>query len=176
MKKCVILVGPPGSGKTTIAHQVFDTHTYINQDIQGKEHLHNFDMAVLAGEDVIIDRMNFNKLQRSRYLDIAKTNGYETEIVVIHESYKTCLERCLKRQDHPTIKDEQSARSALATFFGKYERVQDEEADKVTRIWPEGDKPLAAISDLDGTLCMGMLVWVPAGRREPIQSPTCGAA
>ena len=64
-----------------------------------------------------------------------------------------CLERCLARENHETIKDEKTARSALSTFFTKYERVQDNEADEVVRLHPQGLKPLAVCVDLDGTLC-----------------------
>jgi predicted kinase len=152
-KKLVLLVGPPGSGKSTLAKQ-YESYTYVNQDLQGKDHLHIFDMAILDGAQIVVDRMNFSKSQRSRYLDIAKEHGYETEIVVLHQPYSVCFQRCMDRKDHLTIKDEKAARSALNTFFTKYERVTDDEADKVTRVWPEGEKPLAVWSDLDGTLCL----------------------
>jgi hypothetical protein len=127
--------------------------TYINQDSQGREHLHLFDMAILAGENVVVDRMGFTKNQRSRYIDLAKTHGYITKIIVLHESYATCLQRCLDRKNHETIKEEKAAKSALNMFFSKYERVQDNEADVVERHWPSGLKQLAIICDLDGTLC-----------------------
>lgn len=153
-KRLMMLVGPPGSGKSTFAKKYEERgFVYINQDLQGREHLHLFDLAVLDGKDVIIDRMNFNKIQRSRYIDVAKKNGYETAITVFHENYKTCFERCNARKDHATIKDESNARSALNMFFTKYERVSDDEADTVQRIWPDGNKPSAIICDLDGTLC-----------------------
>jgi predicted kinase len=161
MPKLILMVGPPGSGKSTLAKSlIYDDGdhglgtVYVNQDSQQKEgHLIRFNQALGLGKNIIIDRMGFSKAQRDRYLDPAKVKGYETEIVVLHQPYRVCLERCLARTGHETIKDETSARAALATFFGKYERVQDSEADKVTRIWPEGHKPLAVISDLDGTLC-----------------------
>jgi hypothetical protein len=112
-----------------------------------------FDTAILEGKDIIVDRMGFSKQQRSRYLDIAKQHGYETAITVFHQPYSVCLERCLKRQGHATIKDEGNARGALNLFFTKYERVQDDEADTVQRLWPDGEKPGAIVCDLDGTLC-----------------------
>lgn len=153
-KKLMLLVGPPGSGKSTFAKKYADKgFVYVNQDLQGKEHLDVFDLAIINAKDIIVDRMNFSRGQRARYLELAKSRGYETAITVIHESHVTCLERCSKRKDHLTIKDEVSAKSALNTFFTKYERVQDAEADTVQRLWPDGNKPRAIICDLDGTLC-----------------------
>lgn len=153
-KQIVLLVGPCGSGKSTLAkvykEQGFE---YINQDSQGRQHLDLFDQAVKASKNVIVDRMNFTKGQRSRYLDLAKANGYTSKIVVLHQSYEVCYERCVNRKDHETIKEENAARSALNMFFSKYERVEDGEADVVNRMWPEGDKPKVVWSDLDGTLC-----------------------
>ena len=148
------MVGPPGSGKSTFSKQyVAEGFTYINQDSQGRQHLEFFEAAILAGENVIVDRLGFTKQQRSRYLDLAKKHSYETEIVVLHQPREVCLQRCLARVGHETIKEEKAAHSAINMFFSKYERVTDDEATKVTRIWPEGLKPLAVWSDLDGTLC-----------------------
>lgn len=154
-KRLMVLVGPPGSGKSTFAKKyVDDGFLYINQDSQGKDHLNIFHRAVLDGKDIVVDRMGFNKDQRRRYLEPAKKCGYETAITVLHESLDTCYKRCMDRKDHETIKDETSARSALNFFFTKYERVQDDEADTVQRFWPDGPKPSAIIVDLDGTLCL----------------------
>ena len=126
MPKLRLMVGPPASGKTSMAKSFIHDDgdhglatVYINQDSQGRDHLRLFEEAILAKKDIVTDRMGFNKSQRDRYLLPAKAAGYETEIVVLHQPYKVCLERCLARKDHETIKNEESARSALATFFGK---------------------------------------------------------
>lgn len=155
-KTCLILVGPPGSGKSSCAKDYQDDgYVRVSQDAQGPEHMDIFEEAILEGKDVIIDRMNFNKEQRNRYLKIAKAAGYYTEISVIHESYETCYNRMLKRTEHETIKDEKSRRAALHTFFTKYERVTADEADRVHRYWPNEDQPKekVIVCDLDGTLC-----------------------
>lgn len=151
----VVMVGPPGSGKSTYSGQFKDVYgwTYVNQDAQGNGHLQIFKDAVASRQHIVVDRMGFTKHQRSRYLDLAHENGYQTQIVVLHQPYRECFERCMARQGHETIKDEKAARSAINMFFSKYERVQDNEAHHVTRIWPEGEKPSVIVCDLDGTLC-----------------------
>lgn len=159
--KLIMLVAPPGAGKSTLANDMIfngGDHgaaiKYINQDSQGKDgHIELFRNAIHFQQDIIVDRMNFNKEQRNRYLSLAKEAGYETQIIVLHIPYAECLKRCVVRKDHETIKDETIARKALNMFFNKYERVQDDEADKVERRYPEGIKQKAFCVDLDGTLC-----------------------
>lgn len=151
--KLILLVGPPGSGKSTMAVQM-NGFSYINQDSMGKEeHLRLFKEDIKDKLAIVVDRMNFNKEQRRRYLDPAKAAGYETEIHVLHESRETCIQRCAARKDHETIRTGEDAEKAINFFFKNYERVDDEEADVVIRHHPEGDKPSAVICDLDGTMC-----------------------
>lgn len=149
-----LMVGPPGSGKSTYAKTLVEQgFVYANQDLQGRGYLDVLEKAVAEGKNVVVDRMNFDKKQRSQLISLARPSGYGVQIVVLHESQQTCFDRMIKRENHPTIKDEISARKALNTFFSKYERVEDIEADIVKRIWPEGEKPKAIVCDLDGTLC-----------------------
>lgn len=158
MPKLILLVGPPGSGKSTLAKK-YESEGFvrISQDDQGKDgHREAFSNAGREGKNIVVDRMNFNVQQRQDYLNHGKIHGYETEILVIHENHETCLQRALNRiqnEGHPTIKDEKNARAALQTFFTKYERPKEGEADKLTFVYPEGDKPRVIVCDLDGTLC-----------------------
>lgn len=177
MKEIIVLVGPPGSGKTSLAKE-YENNGYlrVSQDDQGKAHLSLFNIEIGCGtQSIVIDRMNFNKQQRSRYLEPAKAAGYKTKIIVLHESSKTCLERMLKRENHPTVNGiersytvndetgyvgeivnqelkEQQAKSALHTFFKGYERPQEGEADEIEFRYPEGIKRKCVTFDLDGTL------------------------
>lgn len=153
--KLILLVGPPGSGKSTLAkHYVAEGFTYVNQDAQGKGgHWLEFMAALASRQNIVVDRMNFNKQQRDKFLNYTINTDYTTEIHVIHESYETCLTRCDQRKNHETIRTPEDAKKALDFFFKNYERVEDNEAVKVVRHYSYGDKPYAIICDLDGTLC-----------------------
>lgn len=156
MKTLTLLVGPPGSGKSTLAQTYVEKgFVRINQDEQCRQgHWELFNKTITLGLDIIIDRMNFNKQQRNKYISFAKEVGYYIEIIVLHENYSTCLDRCLKRENHPTVKTEQDARSALATFFGKYEKPTADEADVITNLgWKQEAVCSIVVCDLDGSLC-----------------------
>lgn len=155
MSSLTILCGPPGSGKSTLAKE-YESKGFIriSQDDQGKDgHMDLFLQAVKERKDIVIDRMNFSIEQRKKYILEVVHLDYDIEIIVLHQPYQICLDRILKREDHPTIKDEKSARAALQTFFTKYERPYENPRFKLTFVYPEGPKDKVICSDLDGTLC-----------------------
>ena len=155
MPNLIVLVGPPASGKSILAHQYEEKgFVRISQDDQGKEHKQLFLDAIQSGKDVLIDRMNFDKNQRARYLDVGKAYDYHTEIHVLHESREVCFKRCVDRLGrHPTILTEQNANDALDTFFTKYEKPTEDEADCVNFIYPILTMKLSTIIvDIDNTL------------------------
>lgn len=108
MSRLILLVGPPGSGKSTLAKKLIETDypeaVYVNQDSQGKEgHMTAFLEAIRSGKPVIVDRMNFSKEQRERYLSVARYNLYDTEIRVLHVPKSECLRRCADRTGQPAM-------------------------------------------------------------------------
>lgn len=163
--KMVILVGPPGSGKSTCAAKYAEQgYVRISQDDQGSNHVQLLFAALQAGSNIIVDRMNFSVVQRERYLAPGRNSGYHTAIQVLHTSYQECYDRMERRWNtekyppgfghigHPTINNKESARSALHTFFTKYEKPLVGEADTIELQYPE-TKGSCIIVDLDGTLC-----------------------
>lgn len=155
MSKLLVLVGPPGSGKSTVAGELVSMGWYrVSQDDQGRKgHVTTFSDYLLTGNPIVVDRMNFSREQRALYIDAARAFGYEIEIRVLHMPYDVCLDRCRNRDNHPTIKSDTNARDALHAFFSKYERPSSDEADTVHFSVPEENLPECIIVDLDGTLC-----------------------
>lgn len=136
MKQLIVLVGPPGSGKSTWAKANHPDYTRISQDDMGsKGHLDAFAKAIKAVDNILIDRMNHTRSQRARYILDAKEAGYTVIIKEFFENYRTCFDRITSREGHPTIPvgDAKTARSALDTYFNQYETIQDWEGDVILR-------------------------------------------
>jgi tRNA uridine 5-carbamoylmethylation protein Kti12 len=152
----VIVVGPPGSGKSTLSSN-YEGQGYvrISGDDQGKLYMSIFEQAVKDGKDIIVDRMNFNKGQRDKFLVPTKKAGYKSTILNLFVPKEICRTRCHNRKDHPTIKNEQDAANALSFFFKSYEKPTLDEADTV--VLNEAldiiqDKETVIICDIDGTV------------------------
>lgn len=70
----VILIGPPGSGKTTLARQYFVQYYHVNQDtLKTKAScLKAARGALLEGRSVIIDNQNRDTKTRKDYIDMCR--------------------------------------------------------------------------------------------------------
>lgn len=156
MPRITILIGPPGSGKSTLA-KAYEAKGFvrISQDDQGKGHMGLFLEALEQRKDIVVDRMNFDKQQRDRYRLPAKGEGYHISFHEVISPKSICFNRCNQRTEHPTIKNEIHARSALETFFSKYEELTQEELnfEYIRESYRQLERPPAIMVDLDGTLC-----------------------
>ncbi len=77
-KELIILVGFPGSGKSTIANKYKSDFQILNSDSYKNKNklLKDFEKLILADKNIIIDNTNPSIEARKYYIDIAKKHNY----------------------------------------------------------------------------------------------------
>lgn len=131
-KTVLLLVGPPAAGKTTYCKDKLANYHRISQDEMGRhEHFTNYLEALKKKHYIVVDRTNFDKTQRNKYLEAARLEGFRTKILIFEVDYKTCMERALAREGHPSVKTPKDARYALGAYFKNFQRPTPEEADEI---------------------------------------------
>lgn len=123
----IILVGKPGSGKSFFAYNSLNK-VIINQDSLGdrKKCIDATKLALSSNKDVIIDRTNINKQQRSIWINIAKEyNVTEIYCIEFKVSAEECIKRIQNRLYHPTIKENTSLEK-ITDIVRKFEKSYEE--------------------------------------------------
>ena len=128
----IILVGLPGSGKSTYAKKNFPNYHIISQDEFGGnrgQFFEAFREALTNNENIVIDRCNHLISARKELAALAKIAGYTNiRIVHIHAQKGVCIQRLLKRTDHGTISTKSDAVGIVGTFYNSFQRPSlDEE-------------------------------------------------
>lgn len=147
MNRVILLVGPMGAGKTTFCREHFPEATRISQDDQGKDgHMKAYEDALRHSlgprNDIIIDRTNFKRDQRKKFIDMAREYGYETHIIVMNHPYPLCYSRIQRRTEHPTLAaGNPKVKEALCMYYNQYQYVTQDEADFVKNVSPDGYDP-----------------------------------
>jgi predicted kinase len=110
VKKLVLMIGPPGSGKTTLAKRLLDKgYMSMNADAVRKElwgdegdqrepdkvfelFYKRLEEAMSDGHDIVIDNTNINTKHRSPILQRAIKAGYDDiQLWVLDVPLETCL-------------------------------------------------------------------------------------
>lgn len=135
-------MGPIGSGKTTFAKTlVNDTTICISQDEMGREaYLEYFKQALKDKTPrVIIDRQNFNREQRDRFIQPAREAGYCVTVFEFKTNRAVCHER-VARTGHPTVPagDNDLTAEILTRYQINYEALSTEEFDNYNEVYNEG--------------------------------------
>ena len=117
----IVLVGMPGSGKSTFTSKLNDSWTVINQDVLksrkaceyevNKKYLsktsYNDDSMDTTPIRICIDRCNFDPSQRKHWLLLAQTyNVHESNVcaIVLDVNVNEAINRVQNRKNHPTLK------------------------------------------------------------------------
>ena len=128
----VVLVGVPGSGKTTLAKTRFPHHKRINLDTLHTRSKEFSEMSknLENGCDMIIDNTNTTRKTRLRYIEIAKLFG-----IPIRAIYLDCpLDLALKRNSSRVGKEQVPDR-AVRLYYKIIEPPTKEEGfDSVEKI------------------------------------------
>lgn len=109
MKKFTMLVGPPGSGKSSLACRFEGGTQVVSADNLRKElsdktksvsKIAYTELKFLFGrrtEHVVYDCCSMNRKGRKKFYDLAKEYGYYTDILVLVEEPNECMRRVEER-------------------------------------------------------------------------------
>lgn len=140
MKEVVILVGPPGAGKTHYCHNNLPDHIRVSQDDHGKIGHHElFHRLISDGAPyIVLDRCNFNRKQRAQYVGRARDKGYKIRIVdFISPGAEILCSRILAREGHPNLGsqcDKEKILEVVQFFLGAYQKPEEDEYDELDNI------------------------------------------
>lgn len=117
MKKLVLMIGVPGSGKSTLSQRLIDKgYRALNADSIREElwgdptdqkepdrvfeiFFKRMDEMLAAGDDIVIDNTNTNPRHREQAISRARAHGYEDiQLWIIDVPLEICLERNRQRQ------------------------------------------------------------------------------
>lgn len=168
--KIIMLQGPPASGKSTRAKEIYDSdptkYVIVSKDeirkSRGKYWVEEQEKYIYDVEEQeirlaikhnlipIIDSTNLNPKQITKWEELAKELNCELEKELIYVPLKVALERDSKRELQVTPK-------IIKDFYWRYfeDKYREEEyTDHTFQLEQNVDLTTAVIVDLDGTVAM----------------------
>lgn len=166
MNTLILMIGAPGSGKTTYCEEKLQGYYRISEDDQGLNgHFEEFNNAIYRKEPlIVIDRINSQRGQRGRYLYSAKKAGYKTKIILLNAEKTECISRCKNKKKYKNLKLEDAIKS-VNTYFSGLQFPSKKEADEIEIIGPSpyfveisditkeiGERNYIVVGDIHGCL------------------------
>jgi len=102
-----------------------------------KAYLTHFKSAVRDGVPrILVDRQNFNKEQRERFITPARDAGYCVTIFEFKTNREVCAERVVNRTNHPTVRggDVDLTMDIIKNYERLYEQPTPDEYDNYNEV------------------------------------------
>ncbi len=112
----LMLMGLPGAGKSTIAEklQELEPWKYVRVNQYTLKHrkacLRVAKEALSENKCPIIDRCHVQFMNRKPFYELAEAFRVPVDLLIIDAPQSVCLERCRRRQNHPTLSPNDASR------------------------------------------------------------------
>eukprot|EP00386_Alphamonas_edax_P007208 GDKI01023932.1.p1 GENE.GDKI01023932.1~~GDKI01023932.1.p1 ORF type:complete len:409 (+),score=99.98 GDKI01023932.1:19-1245(+) len=125
-QELVLMVGPPGSGKSTTSKRVFGSYVHVNQDtLKSKDKcIKACKDAVAAGKSVVIDNQNKEKATRALYIKIAQEKKIPVRVVYIDVPKDLCFHMNAYRMLNPRVPEHRKQKVPAMIIHSFYKNVE----------------------------------------------------
>ena len=107
-KTIIILMGLQGSGKSTF-YKTYLEDSFVRVNLDTLKTRYQEDLlikeCIKKGESFAVDNTNPTRLERKKYIDIAKTEGYRVVGYFLESKIKDCMARNALREGKARVPD-----------------------------------------------------------------------
>ena len=107
-KTIIILMGLQGSGKSTF-YKMYLEDSFVRVNLDTLKTRYQEDLlikeCIKKGESFAVDNTNPTRLERKKYIDIAKTEGYRVVGYFLESKIKDCMARNALREGKARVPD-----------------------------------------------------------------------
>ena len=137
MKKLVVLMGIPGSGKTWIRENYFSASEVVSLDrleIRSRNAEDKLLLKILkTGKDIVVDGANVTKSKRRKYIELGHRFGYKVFVAIVD----THLHLAYARMDQRERKVPRGSMDGYANDLQWPERVEGWDGKLI--LWDDWD-------------------------------------
>jgi predicted kinase len=133
MLKVIVMTGLPGSGKSTyFQKEMYPEFERISQDVLGSRDKCISEASLLldSGHNVVIDRVNHTKKQRSFWIDLAQKHGASLMSLFLVVAPEECIARIHSRKNHETIKEDMSLEKKRLIVYNFHKELEPPSLDE----------------------------------------------